>query len=750
MRDVNQDIYKNKLWQWQEGEYTVTRTSQWSGPGCHQGCGVLFYTKDGKVEKIEGDPNCPVNNGRLCMRCLDMKEAIYHPDRLLYPLKRAGERGENKWMRISWDEALDIIETKTKEIQKEYGSRSICTFQGTGRNATWPVSSLCNLGFNSPNSGQGTLSGDSCYGPRLMAMATFFGTSFIADMGQALEKRFDDPRYRIPSVIIIWGCNPIVSNSDGFFGHWIVDCMRRGSKLVVIDPRITWLAAKAEYALRLRPGTDAALALGIVHEMIENGWYDKEFVEEWCYGFDELCEAVKPWTPEKTEKVTWVPKEKITAAAKLMGNTKPMALHWGLALDQQTHGVAASQAVQEIIALTGNVDIPGSNIFFTNGFVQNDIRMAMLARMDPGVRNDRLGDNEYPLRLMGYAPFALPEKVLSAIEEGDPYPVRMVWIHGSNPLSNPAADSKRWYNALRTLDFCVVVDLFMTPTAVACADLVLPAAMSPERDSMRAWWTPFRAISKVVEPLGESKCDETIMLEVGKKLEPDKFPWENTDEMRAFFMQNLASVDFKGTFEDLQKEVWYYFPFEYQKYKKGLLREDGEIGFDTPTGKIELVSTIFKAVGLEPAPYFKEPTESPYNSPELFMKYPFVLTTGQRSYEFFHSEHRNLPMMREFHPDPIAEMNPDDAEALGLKDGDWIIIENAHGKIRQKLRIHPGMLKGVVNVEHGWWFPEKEAAAPSFFGTFESQANCLTVMDDIGPTGWGAPYKSMLCKVYKE
>ncbi len=750
MREINQEVYKDKLWQWQEGEYTVTRTSQWSGPGCHQGCGVLFYTKDGKVEKIEGDPNCPVNNGRLCMRCLDMLEAIYHEDRLTYPMKRAGERGENKWERISWDEALDIIDEQAKRIMGEYGGKAIAAFQGTGRNATWPVSSLGNLAFDTPNTGQGTLSGDCCYGPRLMAMNVVMGTAWIADMGQALEARFDDPRYRIPEYVLIWGCNPLVSNSDGFYGHWIIDVMKRGSKLIVVDPRITWIAAKAELVLRLRPGTDGAVALGIVSQMIENKWYDEEFTDEWVYGLEGLREAAAEYTPERVEEISCVPAWKIVKAAEILGHAKPLAVQWGLPLDQQTHGVSASHAIQAIIALTGNVDIPGSNIFFVDGFIQNDIRMSLLERMDPESQKAKLGcDGEYPLRSMGYAPFAMPEKVLQAIEEGDPYPIKMVWIQSSNPLSNCAADSKRWLKALNSLDFVVVADLYMTPTAVACADLVLPVAMSPERDSMRAWWTPFRAITKVVEPLGEAKCDETIMLEVGRKVAPEKFPWANTEEMRAAFMENLSSVDYEGSFEDLKHDVWYYFPFEYEKYKTGKLRSDGKPGFNTPTGKIELMSTIFQAVGLDAAPYYKEPNESPVSTPELAEKYPFVLTTGQRSYEFFHSEHRNLPTMREYHPWPLCEMNPEDAASLGLEEGDWVYLENETGKIKQKLHIHPGMLKGVVNAEHGWWFPEREAAAPSFFGTFDSQAGCLLRMGDVGPTGWGSSYKCRLCNVSK-
>ena len=297
--------------EWQDGEYTVTRTTAWSGPGCHDGCGVLYYTKDGKLEKVEGDPENPFNQGTLCMRCLEMPEFVNNPTRLGHPMKRAGERGENKWEQISWDEALDIIEEKVRAIWKDYGPESIVCHIGTGRDNCDQIPYLAHAAFGTPNFSMGYLAGDSCFCPRSASMASMNGDFMIADMSQQFEYRYDEERteWRCPEVIVNWGCNAVVSNSDNFFGHWIVDCMQRGSKMITIDPSLTWLASRSEVWLRVRPGTDAALAMAMANVLIEEDLYDHDFVERWTYGFEEFAEVVKEWTPEKAAEVCWVDRQ---------------------------------------------------------------------------------------------------------------------------------------------------------------------------------------------------------------------------------------------------------------------------------------------------------------------------------------------------------------------------------------------------------------------------------------------------------
>lgn len=214
-------IYK-KDWQYQEGDLTVTRTCQWSAPGCHQGCSILFYTdKEGKLVKVEGDPNSPVTDGRLCMRCLAMVEAVYHPDRIIHPLKRAREdRGKDKWERITMDEAYELCVEMVKDTTEKYGAKSICTGAGTGRNATWQSNVLGQGAFGTPNDNCGLLAGNCCYTPRMQGMNAVLGDTFIADCGQLNEARFDHPDYRRPDLFIIWattrfGPTPTASTGTG-------------------------------------------------------------------------------------------------------------------------------------------------------------------------------------------------------------------------------------------------------------------------------------------------------------------------------------------------------------------------------------------------------------------------------------------------------------------------------------------------------------------------------------------------------
>jgi len=312
-----------------------------------------------------------------------------------------------------------------------------------------------------------------------------------------------------------------------------------------------------------------------------------------------------------------------------------------------------------------------------------------------------------------------------------------------------AGEAPRVYEAMRSVEFNVVVDLFMTPTAVACADIVLPCAMTPERDSQRVWWTPLRTMVKVIDEYEECKTDEQILIDLGKRLKPEKFPFSNNIEWVDYIFKHHTNEEFNYTFEEMKQKIWCYPKFEYRKYEKGLLRADGKPGFNTPTGKIELYMTAFDAWGYDPLPWYEEPKESPYSTPELAKEYPFVLTTGARSWEFFHSEHRQLPTMREFHPDPIVRINTKSAEELGIKDGDWVWIENRRGRCKQKAKLSDALHPRVVCAEHGWWFPEQEGAEPTLFGVFDSNINNLTTQFVNGPTGYGAPYKNQICKIYK-
>jgi anaerobic selenocysteine-containing dehydrogenase len=585
--------------------------------------------------------------------------------------------------------------------------------------------------------------------PRAAISFAVMGDLTIIDASQMRPTRYDDPEYEAPECIFVIGNNPLKSNGDGFLGHWIVELMQRGSNLIVCDPQLTWLASRADTWLQIRPGTDTALILSMIRTIIEEELYDRDFVDKWCYGFDELKEAVKDWTPEQAAKVTWIPAEKIVEATFAFAKASPACIQWGVATDMNVNGIQQAQAIICLNAICGNIEKPGGNIVSRDAYgLVLSYPYGYERYISAEMQAKRIGLDFSPLhRFAGGAATAHGDSLLQTIETDKPYPIKMLWFQSTNPIANMAGEAPRVYDAITKTDFNVVVDVFMTPTAIACADLVLPCAMSSERNSIRGWWTPQRAITKV-SSYYEAKSDEEIAVAVCSRLNPDNFKPRTDIELLQEAMETaIEKIPYRYT--ELTEKVQSWPEHVYFRHEKGLLRDDGQPGFNTPTGRIELFSLVLQALGDPPLPFYEEPRESPYSTPELSKEYPLVLTTGHRSYEFFHSEHRQQPTMREFHPWPLVDIHPDTAVKNNIENGDWIWIENTRGRCKQIAHVTETMDPRVVNAEHGWWFPEEEGAEPSLFGVFNSNINNLTNQCQTGPTGYGAPYKSQICRIYK-
>jgi anaerobic selenocysteine-containing dehydrogenase len=735
------------------------KTTAWSpGPGCHGGCGVELFVKDNRIVKVEGDYTHPWNHGRACSRLLACSQYISHPDRILYPQKRVGERGEGRFERISWDEAYDTIEEKWTRIKEDYGPESVIFIQGTGRDIGGPISFLC-YSYGSSNWTQLGLAGQSCYTPRLCSMVAQQGDFAVADCSQFFEKRFDDPRYRVPKYIVIWAQNPGVGCPDGFQGHWIVDCMRRGSKLIVIDPRATFFTSRAEYFLQIRPGTDGALAMCMLNLIIENGWYDREFVEKWCHGFDRLAEAVRPYTLERASEITWIPKEIIHEATRAYATNSPSAIHWGLPIDQCPEATAVANAIIDLWCVTGNLDVPGGNVIARNAWdiTQYPYSTQQLKDMYGDdilerINAKRIGAQRYDY-LANMRAWGQPDMAVQQMIDGNPYPIKSAWIQTSNLFGGQAADLHKHYRALMNMEFNVVVDLFHNPTTMACADLILPAATFMEKESFRAWYQPLQLEQPAVE-VGEAKSDWEINLELAKRFNPrlrEKFP-----TFKDFVNERIKPSGY--TWETLKAAGGWKYPtmedwppsIPYRRYERGHLRPDGQPGFRTPTGKIELYSTLGEKYGIHPLPFYVEPPESEVRTPELLKKYPLIMVTGRRSPVFFHSEHRNIPWLRVCDPYPLVEVHPSVMKALGIDHGEWVWIENDRGRVRRKVKENPSMHPGTVSVPHGWWLPETEGKGPNFFAAWDINCNVLTPVDTQSESGYGGgAYKTTLCRLRK-
>jgi len=762
MDKLDKKAYHEGEWQWQEGEYTVTRTTHWSPPGCHMGCGVLLFTKDNTLCKVEGDPLNAVASGKLCVRCLSMPEAVNHPDRLKYPLKRAGERGENKWKRISWDEAYDEITENVLKVKKEFGSQSIVVVHGTGRNIGWQVPYFASACMETPNVSTFGFTGFACYLPRMIGTSAKYGDMIIVDASQAHADRYSNPEWKPPGVVMVWGNEPIKSNADGFLGHWLVQCVQMGTKIISVDPRLTWWGARAAYWLPVRPGTDAVAAMAMLQVIIEEDLYDHDFVDKWCYGFELLAERVANKTPEWASPICEVDAETLRGAARLIATSTSCACQWGLAFEQQIAALGVTETVADIMAITGNIDNPGGNALYRCAFLIEKRYGLGDEYIDPDVYAKKLISQGSGINESNIVSCADTDSILAAIETDEPYSIQMFWIQSSNFMSCTSMDPARTRNALMKVPFIVVADPFMTPTAQAVADLVLPVAMSCERNSCRTWWTPVRTMVKVTEYY-EARSDEQICLDLGKRIKPEHWPWETDKDWATWYLTDQLAKN--GTQYDRSWEETVQNPGKYSdsccgtdycdwvstyyKYEKGMLRPDGQPGFNTPTGRIELWSFGFDHWGVDPLPYHIEPPESPLSTPKTFKDFPIILSGGGRSFEFFHSENRQMPTMREFHPWPLVMVSPEDCEAYGLKDGDWAWVENSRGaRFKQVVKETIEVTPGRIHAEHGWWFPELDGAEPLFYGTYDSNLNNMTEAFRVGQGGIGSAIKSMLCKIY--
>ena len=578
-----------------------------------------------------------------------------------------------QWERITWDEAYDLITEKFMDTKEKYGAESVVFAQGTGRDIAAYITRLC-WSFGSPNY-TGFLSGQACYLPRIAGMAATTGAPWIPDAAQQFPERYDHPDYEVPEVMFIWGNYPLKSNIEGFFGHWVIDLMKCGMKIVTVDPKVTWLASKSELHLRVRPGTDAALALGMINIIVKEDLYDHEFVEKWCYGFDELAARAAEFDTKRVSEILSV------------------AGGWG----------------REVL-----------------GPVQED---------------KRIGIKDYPLFNFGFA-VSQPDETVKTIETGVPYEIHGAWLQTTNPIACMGADPQRLYKALNKLDFIVVVDLFKTPTIAALADVVLPAQTFAERNGIAFVSGAQRGstINKVTQ-VGECKSDMEINLELGRRWNPEAWPWDNVDDM---FTDMLKPTEM--SFEELQKVAPAYQPIEYYRYKTGKLRPDGQPGFNTPTGRIELWSNFYSRAGLDPLPYFEEPEPGPGSTPKLMDEFPLVMTSGARFWGMFHSEHRQIERMRHYRPWPLMDIHPDTAAKYGIKDGDWVWMEGPMGRAKRKAKLTVQMDRRIVSCDHGWWFPEGDP--DNFYDVFDLNIN-NTLPWIPGKSGFGSNYKSSICKIYK-
>jgi anaerobic selenocysteine-containing dehydrogenase len=706
---------------------------------CHARCGVFVYSDGDEILKIEGDPDNPKSRGVICSSGLSEREIHNNTEgRILHPMRRVGERGCGQWEQITWDEALDTIASECLRIKEEYGPEAIITGQGTGRTTNhWHIRLNSCLGLE----GWSLVPTHVCLMPHILPNAFTLGL-FSPASGDIRNSK----------TVVLWGQNPAMETA---WMKLLFDNQDKGTKLIVIDVRFQDMSKHADLAIQPRPGTDAALALAIIHEIIANNWYDKEWVANWTYGFEQLAERVSDWTPERAAEICWITPEEIREAARIMGTCGPVGMMIGLGAGcMHSNAIQNGRAIACLQGLLGWIDVQGGVSVPLSFSVMLDDKITLWDNKNPG-RPElfTFGGEEHPLyKFFGRSND--PHATFEAIISGKPRPVKAFIAIANDPLLC-YENTNLTYQAMTSpnLELIVVKDFYFSPTA-QLADIVLPSADWSERCTYdeEIDGNVILVFEKAVDPPGECWDDWKFFLEWGKRIKPEAWPWKDEQEMvlwrlREFYGMDLTWEEFQAVpVRSTEPGGGKSEPVE-KKYEKGMLRPDGQPGFMTPTGRVEFWCDALANFGYDPLPDYTEPAESPISQPELAEEYPLILTTGHRIYSFFHSAWTNIPAQRKFYPDPFALVHPDDARRFGVTDGEWITISSPRGHIISKASVTREIKQGVIAVPRpGWRDACPELGLPGYSWN-KANGNILVPSTPAEP-GYGAtPMRSSLCKI---
>ena len=598
----------------------------------HGGCALNLGVRANKIETVKGDPAGYLNKGYICSKGMASPDRLTHPLRLMHPLKRKGFRGEGKWQEISWDEAIALVSEKLQMVKDHLGARSVAFCQGMPKGLEhFVLIRLANI-FGSPNV---VAVQDVCHAPREISGLHTCGFYPVADFHHKNE------------LVLLWGSNPTSTNEEGQICSLLLNQIKQGTELIVVDPRRTELAGQAKYWLQIRPGTDSALALAFLNVIITERLFDEYFVKNWTYGFDELSAHVKSFSPEKISQIVWVPPDLIRESARAYARSRPAAIAWGNPIEQNNHAFDSARALICLMAVCGNLDVPGGNIQANEPEI---LSLGKFVRADkiPSKPKEMLHAHHRTIPKLMTVPPAYFKK---AVLEGIPYPVKAAYMQCANPLL-AYADSRQTYDTLMKLEFLAVSDIFMTPTA-ALADVVLPAATHFEFNDIGHYGLGHGFIlarPKVVNPPGQCWPDIKILNELGKSMTPGKYWHTNWEDL----LNDLTSPAGLS-----------YSQFVEKGYLKGedKFRKYEANGFKTPTGKVELALSQFSKLTVPALPDFNG-----YPEPED-AAYPLVLTSA-KSRHHLHSSYRWLEKLRKHRPYPRTLIHPKTAAEYGIGEGD--------------------------------------------------------------------------------
>lgn len=709
-------------------------------PMCVSRCGARAEVEDGELLALHPDPSHPTGKA-ICLKGKAAPEIVYHPKRLQHPLRRTNPKDSTEpgWEQITWAEALDCIADRLTRDAASGGPESVAFSSSSA--STSSISDAIDWirrlvrAYGSPNHCSYV---ELCGWGRNLAPLYTFGAAvpgtYLPDLDNA-------------GCILFWGYNPSVARLP--HATSTVAAVGRGAKLIVIDPRKAGLAGRADHWLRVRPGTDAALALSLAHVLIENGWYDADFVRDWTNAGDlvgdsrhgttvwELLTArCAEYPPERAEQLTGVLAADIVATARTLWASRPLAYYTWSGLEQHSGTTQTIRAINVLYALTGSLDVPGGNVLF-EAVPANPVDGLDLL---PDPRPTAVGADRRPLGPARFGQITGEDLYTAAIDGR----ITTLIAFGGN-LVMAHADSLRGRQALRSLDFFVQADLFMTPTA-ELADIVLPVTTPFESEALKIGFEYSQEAQSLVQlrrplvpPRGEARSDLQIVFDLATRLGLGEHFWYG--DIDAAFRYQLAPSGV--TLEQLRAQpagIRVPLTTRYRKYTQS--------GFNTPSGKVELYSATLADHGYDPLPGFEEPAISPRSRPDLADRYPLVLSCA-KSLFFCETQHRQVAALRKSSPDPQVDIHPTTAQSRGIEAGDWVRVETPMGSIRARARFNSSLDPEVVFGQHGWWDACEELGLPAYppYDSTGANLNLVLPQTPSDPVSGSSPMRASICDV---
>lgn len=659
---------------------------------CFGSCSLEVEVEKGKVVKVRGNRNSPVNQGRICIKGKNYPNMVYGPERLLYPLQRIGKRDKGEFKRISWQQALDIIYEKLKNLKEQYGPESVLYYN---RFANLGVVKNCAYSFWYQFGGFTSTYGGLCDSAAQEAI--------ILTYGEVKHNKISD--LENSKLIILWGSNPAYTNIH--LMHHVNKAVDKGAKLITIDIRENESGVKSHLYLNPRPGTDGCLALGIANQLIENNLIDHNFINQHTFGFAEFKELVKNYPLGKVSDMTGIPLHKIETMIGFIKNTPEYALICGMGVQRYTNGGQTIRAISLLPALTGSIGKKGCGFYFSD-------------RQAPEL-NWSFSPPK-PKRIRNSIPVA---KLASELDNQTNPPVKAVWIEQANPMtSNPNINLLA--RAMNKLDLIVVVDLFLTDTA-RMADIILPAtSMFEYYDLITGYGHSYIQLQqKLIEPPGECKHESEMYRLLGKKFgfNLDYLPENNLSTIEKIIINSNLNTDV-----DELKEKPYLHP-SYQEIAFGDLK------FNTPTQKVEFFCQRMRdRWGKDPLPAYNEPVENKYTSPNIYIKYPLSLVSSH-AHNKMNSQFSDISILKE---EPFVWINPHDAAKRGINENDKVKIYNERGGLILKAILTEKVTSGIVHTYFGWWD-----------GVHQANINKL-IGDYVSDIGYGTAFQNCLVEIKKK